>query len=110
MKHLLNFKIFEKEEYTGKKETYRLKNVHLDGEDELVGTCKKCGEKVKVADQRHFIKCKKNNLYTGKTETYRLKDIHLDKDGELVGTCKNCEKEIKVSDQEHFIKCKKDDK
>lgn len=61
MKHLLNFKIFEKEEYTGKKETYRLKDIHLDKDGELVGTCKNCEKEIKVSDQEHFIKCKKDD-------------------------------------------------
>lgn len=59
MKYLFNFNIFEKK-YTGKKETYRLTDIHLDKNNNLVGTCKKCDKLIDVTDQEHFIKCKKD--------------------------------------------------
>ena len=62
MKYLNLFEQFkkkEKPEYTGKKETYRLKDIHYDKRGELVGICKECGETIDVEDQEHF-PCKKD--------------------------------------------------
>lgn len=57
MKHLNLFEQFkkkEKEEYKGKKETYRLKDIHYDKNGDLIGTCKECGKNISVEDQKHF--------------------------------------------------------
>lgn len=62
MKYLNLFEQFkkkEKQEYSGKKETYRLKNIHYDNNGDLVGTCKACDEIISVEDQKHF-PCKKD--------------------------------------------------
>lgn len=45
------------EEYNGKKETWRLSNIHLDKENNLVGTCKGCGKVVEVSNQEHSVPC-----------------------------------------------------
>lgn len=47
----------DKKEYTGKKETWRLSNIHLDNKKNLVGTCKGCGKVVDVTNQEHTIPC-----------------------------------------------------
>jgi Fe2+ or Zn2+ uptake regulation protein len=62
MKHLNLFEQFKKKEkieYTGKKETYRLKDIHYSKNGDLVGTCKDCGKTVNLEDQEHF-PCKKD--------------------------------------------------
>jgi hypothetical protein len=62
MKYLNLFEQFnkkEKQEYTGKKQTYRLKDIHYNKKGDLVGTCRDCEEVISIEDQNHF-PCKKD--------------------------------------------------
>ena len=64
MIHLEKFNLFKKkrtkEEYKGKKETYRFSNIHQDKNGDLIGDCKNCKKtKVDIAD--HGNTCKKKD-------------------------------------------------